>query len=326
MSDRPIRSASLTRSTLSPSPWQALPIWVFVSLATNGLLVAVMMLVALRNYSLASTATRLTTQPPLAAAQSSFTQEQISAAPPLLTKRPTSAPLATAPRSLFASLPSASSGIGPRHQLTYQQWLDLLQQEAKAVTEHAPSRLTILAGDSLSLWFPPDLLPSDRTWLNQGISGETSAGLLRRLDFFERSQPETIFVMIGINDLIRRVKDNTLLANQRQILKTLRKQHPKAEIVMQSILPHGGQQAMWEGRDRLRSVSNQHIRDLNQQLRSIAHQEGAHFLDLHPLFTDIKGDLRQDLSTDGLHLNSQGYWVWRTALELYSQIGLSDQS
>ena len=71
--------------------------------------------------------------------------------------------------------------LGQRHQFTYQQWIAVLEQEAAAAIENPPERLDILAGDSLSLWFPSDLLPADRSWLNQGISGEISAGLLSRL-------------------------------------------------------------------------------------------------------------------------------------------------
>jgi lysophospholipase L1-like esterase len=109
--------------------------------------------------------------------------------------------------------------LGPRHKLSYPQWLDILKQEAKMTADKHPQRLTILAGDSLSLWFPPELLPEDRTWLNQGISGEVSNGLLQRLDFFDRTQPEKIFVMVGINDLIRGLDDQEILANCRLFTK-----------------------------------------------------------------------------------------------------------
>lgn len=217
---------------------------------------------------------------------------------------------------------SASPELGPRHQLSYEQWLNLLQQEATAIAVAKPSRLSVLVGDSLSLWFPTDLLPSDRAWLNQGISGEVSGGLLERLSLFNDTQPETIFVMIGINDLIRGVDDFTLLDNQRQIIRYLQDNHPRSQIVVQSVLPHGSDRATWEGRDRLQAISNQRIRDLNQELKAIAQTEGVYFLDLHPLFTDAQGNLRADFTTDGLHLNRQGYLVWRSALQLFSKLEL----
>ncbi|MBV6625737.1 MAG: G-D-S-L family lipolytic protein [Rivularia sp. (in: Bacteria)] len=220
----------------------------------------------------------------------------------------------TAPKNQIQ--PAASPQLGKRHQLDYQKWVGILQQEAEVVAEKKPRNLTVMAGDSLSLWFPSELLPDNKTWLNQGISGEKSAGLLTRLNLFDKTTPESIFVMIGINDLIAGVNDETILENQRQILAYLRKQHPKAQIVIQSILPHQGEQATWEGKEKLLAIPNSRIRKLNQQLRTIAAKEDVKYLNLYPLFADKQGNLRSNFTTDGLHLNPDGYLVWSSALQL----------
>ena len=215
--------------------------------------------------------------------------------------------------------------LGSRHQLSYPQWLDMLKQEAKITADKNPQRLTILAGDSLSLWFPPELLPEDRNWLNQGISGEVSNGLLQRLDFFDRTQPDMILVMVGINDLIRGLEDQEILTNYRQIISYLRRKHPQAEIVIQSILPHGAEGTTWEGKEKLLAIPNSRIRKLNQELNNIATKKGARYLNLHPLFTDQQGNLRSNFTTDGLHLSPPGYLVWRTALQMYTNQQLTPQ-
>ncbi|MBW4489029.1 MAG: lysophospholipase [Trichocoleus desertorum ATA4-8-CV12] len=265
------------------------PAWALLSVVANGFLLLTVLLL-LRGYSL----------PWLAKASAAANQSQL-------------------PRSTVSATPE----LGPRHQLTYDQWLTLLQQEAKAAATDRPKRLNILVGDSLSLWFPPELLPTQQSWLNQGISGETSAGLLRRLELFDETQPETIFVLIGINDLIRGVGDADLLENQYRIIRDLQQVHPQAQIVLQSILPHAGDRATWQGKDRLNAISNDHIRQLNQELKAIAEEAGVHFLDLHPLFTDAQGNLRTDFTTDGLHLSTQGYLVWRSALQLFREMKLA---
>ncbi|MBL1178751.1 SGNH/GDSL hydrolase family protein [Pantanalinema sp. GBBB05] len=241
----------------------------------------------------------------------------------------------TLERSLPQAAPEPEPGV--RYQFTYQQWLAQLQREAERFAEKPPKRLIVLAGDSLSLWFPYDLLPRGVTWLNQGISGETSAGLLQRLDLFDDTKPETILVMVGINDIIRGVRDATLLANQVEIIRHLKRSHPRSRIVVQSLLPHGGPQItqrytksaeqtttanppslpVWV--DRLPKVPNRHIRWLNRELAAIAKEEQVEYLDLHSFFTDIRGDLRDDLSTDGLHLSPKGYQVWRSQLQKFSQ-------
>ena len=216
--------------------------------------------------------------------------------------------------------------LGPRHKLSYPQWLDILKQEAKITAQKKPQRLTILAGDSLSLWFPPELLPEDRTWLNQGISGEVTNGLLQRLDFFDRTQPDMILVMVGINDLIRGLGDQEILDNYQQIVSYLRQKHPHAEIVVQSILPHAVEGITWEGKEKLLAVPNPRIRKLNEELNQIATEKGARYLNLHPLFTDKQGNLRANFTSDGLHLSPPGYLVWRTALQMYTNQQVAPQS
>lgn len=212
----------------------------------------------------------------------------------------------------------ATPDLGPRHQLAYREWLAILQQEAQSIAGRAPENLSILAGDSISLWFPPEILPPERQWLNQGISGETSDGLLARLYLFDDTRPDQIFVMIGINDLIQGVDAAVVLEQQQAIIQDLKQRHPRAEIIVQSILPHAGEQATWEGRDRLLQLPNAVIRDLNSQLQAIAEQEKVEYLDLYPLFADPSGHLILHLTTDGLHLSEQGYWVWRSAIQSYN--------
>ncbi|MEJ6479994.1 SGNH/GDSL hydrolase family protein [Nostoc punctiforme UO1] len=268
------------------------PIWAFFSLLTNGILMLAVILLIWQQQKLAAFF-GIVTSP-----------EQIN---------------------LNNSTQTATPDLGRRHQLTYQEWVEILKQEAKVAADQRPPHLTILAGDSLSLWFPPELLPEGKTWLNQGISGETSNGLLNRLKIFDRTQPEVIFVMIGINDLIRGMSDEVILDNQRQIINYLRKTHPTAQIVVQSILPHGAEEATWKGRDKLLAVTNSRIRELNQQLQSISIKKGVKYLDLYPLFTNKQGNLRREFTTDGLHLSPEGYIVWRSALQIYGEIELKSQ-
>ncbi|MEH2336506.1 SGNH/GDSL hydrolase family protein [Nostoc sp.] len=269
------------------------PIWAFFSLLTNGILMLAVILLIWQQQRLAAFFGGVITSPE--------------------------------PINLNNSPQIVTPDLGRRHQLTYQEWVNILKQEAKVAADQRTPHLSILAGDSLSLWFPPELLPEGKNWLNQGISGETSNGLLKRLKIFDRTQPELIFVMIGINDLIGGMSDGVILDNQRQIISYLRKAHPTAQIIVQSILPHGAEEATWKGREKLQTIANSRIRQLNQQLQSISTKKGVKYLDLYPLFTNKLGNLRREFTTDGLHLSPEGYIVWRSALQIYSEIELKPQ-
>lgn len=209
--------------------------------------------------------------------------------------------------------------LGNRQVLNYDQWVGLLKTEAAAAARAGLPHQAILLGDSLTLWFPPELLPGRRSWLNQAISGEQSLGLLNRLTLLDQNTPELVFIMVGINDLIWGSPAPDLVNNLGAAVKYLRSTHPQARIVVQSILPHGGATATWEGRDRLANLSPQEIVAVNGQIRQVATAAGATYLDLYPLFVNGEGYLRSDLTTDGLHLNHNGYLVWRTALALVSE-------
>ncbi|MBO3460449.1 SGNH/GDSL hydrolase family protein [Aetokthonos hydrillicola Thurmond2011] len=192
-----------------------------------------------------------------------------------------------------------------KHQLTYEDWKNLLAIEAKAISQsQSANHLGILLGDSLSMWFPKDKLPNSKFWLNQGISGDTSEGILKRLSAFSSTKPDVIYIMAGINDLRKGTRDQAILSNHRQIIRRLRREHPKTRIIIQSILP-----------TRLPTIPNARIRRINYQLALIAHQEGANYLNLYNWFTDFQGNLREDLTTDGLHLSQPGYEVWHFGIQ-----------
>ena len=235
--------------------------------------------------------------------------------------RPPSAGLSAA--NAFATegqpAPVAPPTLGDRRTLDYQQWVALLEAEATAAALADLPNQTVLLGDSISLWFPSALLPGRRTWLNQAISGENSSGLLNRLPLLDPNPVDALFIMIGINDLIWGGDDATLVRNLRASVNYLRTQHPQARIVVQSILPHGGPAATWEGRERLLALPPDRIVAVNAQLKQIAAEAGVEYLDLYPLFVNGEGYLRPDLTTDGLHLNASGYLVWRSALALYNE-------
>lgn len=189
-------------------------------------------------------------------------------------------------------------------QPTHQQWKSLLARESRAIAGgQGNNRLNILVGDSLSMWFPAHLLPKHHFWLNQGISGENSRQIRDRLHFFARTRPSKIYVMVGTNDLLQGKGDATILENIEAIVGLLQQNHPQGEIVVQSILPN-----------RTPSISNERIRQLNQKIATIVRREGGGFLDIHAFFVDDRGELRSELTTDGIHLSDRGYEVWRSLL------------
>ena len=72
---------------------------------------------------------------------------------------------------------------------------------------------------------------------NRGISGDTSFGILERLDEVTEGKPAKIFLLIGINDISRNFPDTLIIANYTKIIKRIKTASPKTRIYVQTILP-----------------------------------------------------------------------------------------
>lgn len=189
-------------------------------------------------------------------------------------------------------------------QPTHEDWLQLLDREAQAVAAgQGSNRLEVVVGDSLSLWLPADRLPRDRLWLNQSISGDTTRGVLQRVKAFANTQPTRIHLLAGVNDLKNGIPEADIVRNLQLTVQRLQQNHPQAQIIVYSVLP-----------TRRVEIPNDRVQSLNRQLSRMIRQQGVEFRNMHNAFQDSWGQLHADLTTDGLHLNAQGYAVWQRAL------------
>lgn len=78
--------------------------------------------------------------------------------------------------------------------------------------------------------------------VNAGVSGETSSGLLRRLDWLLRQRLDVVVIETGANDGLRGVPVETMEANLQQIITRIRSAQPSAIIALMRMeaLPNMG--------------------------------------------------------------------------------------
>jgi lysophospholipase L1-like esterase len=150
---------------------------------------------------------------------------------------------------------------------------------------------SITQGGDWGAWFP------EVNAINQGIGGDTTDDVLRRLGAVVAAAPDEILLLIGTNDLGTRQSVEHLVRNIQSILVELRRDLPGARMLVQSILPRGREFA-----DR--------IQEANIHLRQFAATVHAQYLDLWPTFALEDGELNPLYSDDRLHLNSAGYEAW----------------
>jgi lysophospholipase L1-like esterase len=154
---------------------------------------------------------------------------------------------------------------------------------------------------------------------NRGIGGDTTAGLLDRLDEITESHPRKIFLLIGTNCLAADIPAPQVVRNYRKILERIRQDSPRTKTYLIAVLPVNQHFAKGPVHD------NATIRDLNAQLKQLASvMETVTYIDATPALSDAQGDLRKELSRDGLHLTLEGYLVLGKLLEPYVVVADSD--
>jgi acyl-CoA thioesterase-1 len=82
----------------------------------------------------------------------------------------------------------------------------------------------------------------DATVVNAGVSGDTSAGGLRRLDWVLRQRPDLLVVELGANDGLRGLALEATEENLRQIIQQARKAGCRVLLLGMKIPPNYGQE------------------------------------------------------------------------------------
>jgi hexosaminidase len=154
---------------------------------------------------------------------------------------------------------------------------------------------------------------TNRKALNFGISGDHAQGIIYRLDDVVRRKPAKVFLMIGVNDLARGRKADSLICDLEWIAMEMKRRVPQTKLYIQSILPVNDVYGKFDGHT---SKGSQILR-VNTWLNKHAEWYGYTYVDLHTHFTDSSGKMDKRYTNDGLHLLGEGYKLWKHLLWPY---------
>ncbi|WP_443662079.1 GDSL-type esterase/lipase family protein [Clostridium sp.] len=172
----------------------------------------------------------------------------------------------------------------------------------------------LFVGDSLTDYCNWNILFSNINIENLGISGDHTGGVLNRTNSIYNLKPSKVFIMIGTNDLSSGINKETIVSNYVQIIKDIKKNSSKTEIFVQSILPIN--QEIIKSNGSVRNEKNEDVVSLNGTLKEKATQLGVKYINLYDLFTK-SNKLNEIYTIDGIHLDRQGYSIWKQAIEKY---------
>lgn len=186
--------------------------------------------------------------------------------------------------------------------------------EKQTLFDNLPSSKNAIyfLGDSLTDGCEWNELLSNNNIKNRGLNGDSTQGVLNRLNQITKSKPQKVFIMIGINDLLGNIETNIVLDNYQKIIQTIKTDSPKTKIYLESILPMN-----FELDKTKRPITNQNISDFNNKLKDFSDNSTIFYIDLYSKFLDSSNQLDKQYTLDGIHLNGQGYLIWKNEISKY---------
>jgi acyl-CoA thioesterase-1 len=166
-------------------------------------------------------------------------------------------------------------------------------------------RVVLAFGDSLTSGLG---VPADQTYpaqlaarltregydyrvVNAGVSGDTTAGGLRRVDWALRLQPEVVIVELGVNDALRGQKLASVRGNLEQIVARFQASGARVLIAGMRLPPNYG---------------GPYAADFYELYREVARARNA---PLMPFFLDGVGAIARLNQPDGIHPTAEGYAI-----------------
>jgi lysophospholipase L1-like esterase len=207
--------------------------------------------------------------------------------------------------------------IPPFEQIRYLKSLTELSDQPRSIKKprttlfdnFSPKSDVVMIGDSITqggIW--SEIFPQTRI-ANRGVSGDTAADILKRMDTILAVKPQKALIMVGINDLYQGFSVDAIFSNYQSIVTRLKNEG--VEVVIQSTLECG----LPIGKDdhplRAKCVGKiKKIRSLNQLLKQYAVDQGLAFVNINTKLSSKDKGLLPEYSFDGVHLFGEGYLVW----------------
>jgi lysophospholipase L1-like esterase len=207
--------------------------------------------------------------------------------------------------ALFAGIATASDEFPP------ERWESVIAEfEAADLAAPPPEGAVVFVGSSsIRLWHS---LADDFTaieTINRGFGGSGMGDLLYYADrIVTPYQPDHVVVYTGENDLARNATAETVYTNYRDLVSAIHAELPEARITFVAMKPSPSRVHLLDEKRR----GNALIKDFSET------DERLGYIDVFEPMLDADGVPRAELFVDDmLHLNDDGYRLWREIIGPY---------
>jgi lysophospholipase L1-like esterase len=200
-------------------------------------------------------------------------------------------------------------GVGPIRRLDWFQTLWLTRRTAWAKTVEQDKGAVVFLGDSITQGWGGGLgaaFPGMKV-ANRGIDGDTTRGVLIRLQDVLALRPSAVVILVGTNDLALGATPEMAAGNLRLILGALKQHNASMPVILNQVFPSSA----------VKNRPAEQIKMLNALLRAaVKNDSQVTLLETWPLFAAPDGDAIPAEFPDLLHPNEAGYARWAAALRL----------
>jgi lysophospholipase L1-like esterase len=220
------------------------------------------------------------------------------------------------------AIPATDDGLPGAGPIRRYDWFQSLWRERRSAWAQRVGQdqnAVVFLGDSITQGWRGRLgaaFPGVKV-ANRGISGDTTRGVLLRLEEDVLAlHPAAVVLLIGTNDLEEGATPEIVAGNLKLIVAALERHDRRLPIVLCEVFPSSA----------TKKRPADAIKALNGLYRAaVKNDPQVTYLETWPLFADPKGDASPGEFPDLLHPNEKGYARWAAALRpVFATLGLSE--
>ena len=221
--------------------------------------------------------------------------------------QPAAAPTAD-PRFQIPATDDGLPGAGPirRYDWFKNLWAQRRADWAKQVERDQGA--VVFLGDSITQGWGDNLKGSfpGLKVANRGISGDTTRGVLIRLDDDVLAlKPAAVVLLIGTNDLEEEADPETIAGNLKLIIAKLKAHNARMPIVLNKVFPSSTTKK--RPADKIKRINDLYA-------AAVKGDPQVTVIETWVLFADEQGDAKREEFPDLLHPNDLGYVKWSASL------------
>ena len=141
---------------------------------------------------------------------------------------------------------------------------------------------------------------------------QTEAGKAPIFDAVVQDAFTKIYIKVGLNEMGWGT-DEKFLEKYAELIARLRECEPRAIIYVHALLPVTSEKSVEDN-----VHSNEKIAARNELLKQFAQEQKAYYIGINSVVSTEDGSLKQEMTTDGIHLKAQYMDLWREYLRTHA--------